>query len=105
MATENNGSCKKPGCCVDNSTGNGWFCKQHCEESMAELNRQREERLAAIKAKRSEAARQAAITRKLNDGSTFRNGSRSVKSFASAVWGERKRQAIRFKVSRTNGWI
>lgn len=68
------GAC--PVCSADPSTGNGWFCARHYAEveqvSIDEYNARQEQ----LKLRRSAAAKGAADTRKLDNGTVYRNGKR-----------------------------
>jgi membrane protein involved in colicin uptake len=91
------GTC--PTCGGDPATGNDWFCAA-CFAEVTRLSKERyQARQAEAKAKRSAAAKAAAETRKLADGSEWHDGKRTTRSFASRVAGMRKYHDIRTRMA------
>lgn len=96
------GTCPVTGCASDpshTSGGNDWYCAMHYAEAAALAEAENQARRDENAKVRSDAARAAAETRRLADGSASRYGVRSTRSFASIARGQAKYREIKKRVT------
>jgi hypothetical protein len=93
------GACPVTGCTADPETGNGWYCAAHFAEVLAMEAERWAARHAEESARRSQAAKDGAETRRRNDGSAVRYGIRSTRSSASIAAGQAKYRKIKARIS------